>query len=122
MLVEYHLTQQTSEQAYRRWYQDEYFDLFVWQDESEKITSFQLCYDRSGEERVLVWDNERGFEHYQIDDGEFSPCKNMAPVFLSPTSFSRSEVIPQFDRASIMIIPAISQFIMQKLVEYSRRS
>ncbi len=121
MLVEYYLTQQASIQGYRRWFQDDYFDLFVWQDENEEIISFQLCYDRSGEERVLVWDNEKGFEHYQIDDGEATPCKNMAPVFLSPALFSRTEVIPQFIRASMMITPYISQFIMQKLVEYSRR-
>jgi hypothetical protein len=48
--------------AKRRWFHDEYFDLFVWQANGE-VTLFQLCYGGDASERALVWDKERGFFH-----------------------------------------------------------
>ena len=48
--------------AKRRWFHDEYFDLFVWQADGE-VTLFQLCYGGDASERALVWDKSRGFFH-----------------------------------------------------------
>jgi len=48
--------------AKRRWFHDEYFDLFVWQANGE-VTLFQLCYGPDASERALVWDKARGFFH-----------------------------------------------------------
>jgi hypothetical protein len=48
--------------ARRRWFHDEYFDLFVWQAEGE-VTLFQLCYGVDSSERALVWDKARGLFH-----------------------------------------------------------
>src|SRR5687767_8308064 len=48
--------------AKRRWFHDDYFDLFVWQADGE-VTLFQLCYGADSTERALVWDRERGFFH-----------------------------------------------------------
>src|SRR5688572_33173003 len=48
--------------ARRRWFHDDYFDLFVWQAEG-KLTLFQLCYGMDSKERALVWDQQRGFFH-----------------------------------------------------------
>ncbi|HEV3009880.1 MAG TPA: hypothetical protein VGX52_12670 [Burkholderiales bacterium] len=48
--------------AKRRWFHDEYFDLFVWQAQGE-VTLFQLCYGGDASERALVWDRARGFFH-----------------------------------------------------------
>ena len=39
----------------RRWFHDDYFDLFVWQDERGALARFELCYGSGGEERALVW-------------------------------------------------------------------
>ena len=48
--------------AKRRWFHDEYFDLFIWQANGE-VTLFQLCYGADASERALVWDKQRGFFH-----------------------------------------------------------
>lgn len=47
----------------RRWFHDEYFDLFVWQDSADEIESFQLCYGINTSERALEWRKNRGFFH-----------------------------------------------------------
>jgi hypothetical protein len=49
--------------AQRRWFHDDYFDLFVWQVPSGEVTSFQLCYGINSSERALVWQQQRGFFH-----------------------------------------------------------
>ena len=46
----------------RRWFHDDYFDLFVWQTGGE-VTLFQLCYGGHSSERALVWDRKRGLFH-----------------------------------------------------------
>ena len=48
--------------AKRRWFHDDYFDLFVWESDGE-VTLFQLCYGPDASERALVWDKQRGFFH-----------------------------------------------------------
>ena len=47
----------------RRWFHDEYFDLFVWQNGANEIESFQLCYGIDSSERALEWRKNRGFFH-----------------------------------------------------------
>ena len=118
MLTELRLTQRDHWTHRKRWFQDDYFDLFVWQDKHNGIVGFQLCYDRLGRERVISWDEEQGFGHFQIDDGEDSPHKNMTPVFSNDAKFSYDDVIPPFARASQHIEEAISDFVLEKLIQY----
>ena len=40
---------------HRRWFHDEYFDLFVWQDAGGAVARFELCYGAGASERALVW-------------------------------------------------------------------
>jgi len=50
-------------QARRRWFHDDYFDLFVWQDQGGEVTLFELCYGTDSSGRALVWHKGRGFFH-----------------------------------------------------------
>jgi hypothetical protein len=54
----------------RRWFHDDYFDLFVWENETGDVTRFELCYGSDSAERALVWRRGAGFFH----DGE-QPAK-----------------------------------------------
>jgi hypothetical protein len=47
----------------RRWFHDDYFDLFVWQGPSGEILRFQLCYGTSSSGLALVWDKQHGYFH-----------------------------------------------------------
>ncbi|OQW91002.1 MAG: hypothetical protein BWK79_18070 [Beggiatoa sp. IS2] len=119
MMKELYLTQQELPH-HKRWFQDNYFDLFIWQDKQGNIVNFQLCYDRLGKERVIQWDSERGFGHHSVDDGESAPNKNMTPVFIGQEIFFYQEIVPHFKQRSQKLEPVISQFILQKLTEYSK--
>jgi hypothetical protein len=50
-------------QLQRRWFHDEYFDLFVWQAPGGAVARFDLCYGAGASERALVWLGEGRFFH-----------------------------------------------------------
>lgn len=59
------------QRLHRRWFHDEYFDLFVWQDDAGVVARFELCYGAGGSERALVWlGGERLFHDGTPGDAE----------------------------------------------------
>jgi hypothetical protein len=86
--------------AQRRWFHDEYFDLFVWQAEGQ-VTLFQLCYGVDSSDRALVWDRKRGFFH----DGPPAP----------------DEVVARFDDAATALPEDIRSEIREKIHEFAGR-
>jgi hypothetical protein len=86
--------------AKRRWFHDEFFDLFVWQSGGE-VTLFQLCYGADAVERAVVWDKARGFFH----DG---PAGSQ-------------DVITRFEDAAAHLPEDIRSDIRQKMHEYAGR-
>ena len=86
--------------AKRRWFHDEYFDLFVWEADGE-VTLFQLCYGEDSTGRALVWDRERGF----FQDGP-------------PAS---RDDIARFEDAATLLPPEIRTDIREKVHEFAGR-
>ncbi len=86
--------------ARRRWFHDEYFDLFVWEAGGE-VTLFQLCYGQDSSERALVWDKARGLFH----DGPAS-----VPDFAS-----------RFEDAAAELPDHIKREVREKVHEYAGR-
>ena len=121
MLREITPVRQDSSTVTRRWFQDDYFDLFVWIDIENRPTRFQLCYDRQHEERALVWDGANGFLHQRVDSGETTPMRNDAPMFVSDEKFQAALVIDQFDRRAVSIPDALRREISDKLLQAADR-
>jgi hypothetical protein len=55
--------------ARRRWFHDDYFDLFVWETAEGELSVFQLCYGIDSSERAIVWHRSGGFFHDGIAAG-----------------------------------------------------
>ena len=53
--------------AKRRWFHDDFFDLFVWQTAGGELVRFQLCYGIHSSERALVWHHQGGFFHDGVE-------------------------------------------------------
>ena len=49
--------------AKRRWFHDEYFDLFVWQAFNGDVLHFELCYGIHASEQAVIWHRQTGFFH-----------------------------------------------------------
>ena len=99
----------------RHWFQDEYFDLFVWTEPSGAVVSFQLCYDRSRHERVLAWNWTEGLTHRRVDDGEQTPVKNRSPIMATDARGSIDGVAAEFDRRGMELDARMRDFIRQRI-------
>lgn len=101
----------------RLWFQDEFFDLFVWADPTGKVLAFQLCYDRLRRERVLAWNEKSGFIHRRVDDGEQTPLKNRAPILVADGAFPAAKVAAEFERRNTALENSLQDFIRVKIRE-----
>ena len=104
----------------RIWFQDEFFDLFVWTDASGTIVAFQLCYDRLNGERVLAWNQLSGFSHRAVDDGENTPLKNMSPIMVTDGHFAAERIRAEFEQRSNELDVRLHDFICGKIHEAGR--
>jgi hypothetical protein len=86
--------------ARKRWFHDDYFDLFVWETGGE-VTLFQLCYGVDSKERALVWDKGRGLFH----DGPPAP----------------GDFVARFEDAAAGLPDNIKREVREKLHEFAGR-
>lgn len=121
MLSEITAVRQDGPDRKRLWFQDEFFDLFVWTDPAGKVLAFQLCYDRLKRERVLAWNEKGGFAHRRIDDGEQTPLKNRAPILVADGAFPAAKVGAEFERRNTALESGLRDFIRVKIREAGSR-
>lgn len=121
MLQEIRGVRQDSAYRERHWFQDDYFDLFVWTDKSGTVVAFQLCYDRLRHERVFGWSEEGGFVHRRVDDGEQTPVKNMAPILVADGRFAAADLRAEFDVRGSGMDAGVRAFIRRKIDEAASR-
>jgi len=94
---------QEKPQTRRRWFHDDYFDLFVSQSNDGKLDGFQLCYGLDSTERAVVWDRERGYFH----DG---------------TDLLRAEDIAgRFDAVARALPGDVARAVIKRLQEFAAR-
>jgi len=101
----------------RRWISDDYFDLIVWYAEDGSTYGFQLCYDKSGDERAVTWTRERTLTHSIVDPGEDKPTANRTPMLRRGGAFDRERVLAEFLERSSELDPAIRELVLTKLEE-----
>ena len=101
----------------RHWFHDDFFDLFVWTAPGGAILGFQLCYDRSNQERVLEWHAASGFSHRGVDDGEKTPIKNMTPILVTDDRFHAARIATEFGQRGKTLDAPLHNFIRRKIAE-----
>ena len=104
----------------RRWYQDEFFDLYTWHAADGALASFQLCYDVRGRERALTWHHEHGFSHTRVDAGEGGKRGRMTPILTGGGRFPHRLVRDRFAREAASLDAPTREFIIAKMREYGR--
>lgn len=115
MLRELKNMRQVEGEPRRRWFSDEYFDLIVWLDESNTITSFQLCYDKEERPRALTW-HVTGYLHHGISDGEDHLGKpKSTPILFPDGAFDKAPIADAFVSAAASIDGKVSAFVLEKI-------
>jgi hypothetical protein len=122
MLREIRGIEQRKLQHTRRWFQDDYFDLYVWQDHAGEVLRFQLCYERvSRHERALEWQRERGFQHLAVRQRySGSPGRDQSGDMTLDGVMPYVALKDRFAAAARSLPPEMLRFIDEKLTEYAR--
>src|SRR5215813_9799779 len=120
MLREILIVAQANPSLKRRWFESDYFDLFVWQDLDGAFVRFQLCYDVELNERALVWSGSEGFYHDGVDhgDGGSGGSHGQAPIFVRDGKFDSGTVVPRFERESGEMPADVRDFVLAKMREH----
>ena len=93
----------------RRWFHDDYFDLFVWQTEKGEVALFQLCYGKETDERALVWHREAGLFHDGRDPAESARSKKGATA---------DPITDRFEAAAEGLPKAIRRTVSARIKDY----
>ena len=99
----------------RRWFHDEYFDLFVLQSGGE-LAAFQLCYGIDSNERALVWSRDRGFFH---DGGPSGTGEFIGAGIVPGDSLDSDPIIARFEQAAGGLPETLRVALKARLHEYA---
>ena len=130
MFREITVSKQADDGPKRRWYQSDYFDLFVfYYRHSERadvkadreFVGMQLCYDIRRKQRTLEWKKAGGFSHFIVNKGSDTMADHgsSASLLQQGGAFDANTVVDRFVRDSSTLPAIIRQFVLQKLSEYA---
>jgi hypothetical protein len=119
MLREIESVRQEEPGLTRRWFRDDYFDLYLWEGGAGEVRAFQLCYDRSQRERSLRWSPKTGFLHEGVDRPEAKPGRAMSAILVIDGQLPVAAVSRRLLHASQELPSPLRQFIFEKLGEYA---
>ena len=100
----------------RRWFHNDYFDLFVTQDAEGQLTGFELCYGGHASERALVWEERTGYFHDGVESGE-GPLLGAG---LTPGGdVSADPIVARLESAAAELPETIRMGLQTRLREYA---
>ena len=109
------IVEQTDPALQRRWFENDYFDLFTWQDSTGVVVKFELYYDVERDERALVWSRGVGTYHDGVDHGDSLGGYPQAPILVSGGKFDSGSVVPRFERDSASLPPELRDVVLAKM-------
>ena len=99
----------------RRWFHDDYFDLFA-RETGGELAAFELCYGIGSDERALAWIRGRGFFH----DGGIPNSEDFIGARLAPgDALGADPIIARFERAAVEVPEALRLALEARLREYA---
>jgi hypothetical protein len=127
MLREIRNVRQADPLLTRRWFQSDYFDLFIWSGKEgtaeSAVVMVQLCYDLRRNERAITWKRDIGFFHDGVDDGEGSGPHgtggNATPILVANGPYDAEQVNRRFLRESAEMPIELRKLVIARLHEYS---
>jgi len=108
-----------NENERRRVFSDEYFDLYIWLEDDDSVSGFQLCYGKNSGERALTWRRSSGYTHLRVDDGEDTDGGyKRKPMLVSDGMFDWNTVLAKFRHASEGLPRGYRDLVLDRIKEY----
>jgi len=113
---------QKEDGVFRRWFQDDFFDLIVWyRNDDLSVKGFQLCYDDTEDRYAITWHKEYGFSHDMIDESRFKGSIPGSPVLVADGEIDFKKIIVEFRKRSHTIDTTVVELVIKTLNTYSRQ-
>ncbi|HLL71265.1 MAG TPA: hypothetical protein VK363_07520 [Pyrinomonadaceae bacterium] len=120
MLREIGYIKQSPGQLFRRWFNDELLDLFVWQEEGGRITGFQLCFDKDTDERALSYSEAAGYSLHNVYTEE-SSLDMGSPVLGRGSELPFPHLLALLNERGAGIDSRVLRYVREKLEAYAAR-
>ena len=101
----------------RRWFHDDYFDLFVRQTDGA-LSAFELCYGIQSNEQALAWIRGQGYFH----DGGTPGGEFIGAGLASGDPLIADPIIARFERAAGELPEALRRELEAHLSEYAQQN
>ncbi len=112
---------QISGEGFRRWFTDDFFDLYIWyQDNKKDITGFQLAYGEVERDHALTWTVNHGFSHDGVDDGNITGSYKRSPILIANGMFDPDSLIHMFEEHQGDLDKKLFSFIKTKIKGYRK--
>ncbi len=102
----------------KRWFESDYFDLFLWSHEGE-VVHLQLCYGKPMLERAVSWREGYGYFHDGVLPGRDRGGAAWSALLQSGGSFDFAKVNARFLRESRGLDIAMRKFVLAKLHHFA---
>ena len=100
----------------KRWFTSAYFDLFVRYGPDHQIDSYELCYNKTIDEKVVSFSGSSGISHHTVDDGEQDPLRpKRAPIYLPDDRCDHRLLCTRFIQESKAIDQQVVNFVVDTL-------
>lgn len=115
MLREVTHVRQNEPEVTKRWFESEFFDLYLWQRDG-RIVHMQLCYNRfRPNESAISWKEGAGLFHDGVDGAR----RMQSPLLSGGGSFDAERVNARFLRESADLPIEIRKFVLAKLHQFA---
>ncbi len=115
----------------RRWYQSDYFDLFIFYfrhgaradaGADREFVGIQLCYDIRRNQRTFEWKKDVGYSHHRVNKGgdTMSDHGSSASLLEQGGEFDATAVLGRFMREAEGLPPIVRDLVLEKFTEYGR--
>jgi hypothetical protein len=109
--------QQTPGEPHKRWFQSDYFDLFIWTEPDGQLWGFRLCYDRCYDERALTWRRATGLvSHHLVQQGDGGWGFSGTPMLRPIQRPIPAELLPRFNREGTTLPDDFRELVRSILV------
>lgn len=120
MLREIQHVKQERKRDKRRWFTDDYWDLYVWVRKDGSYSGFQLCYGKTDRQRALTWMDESGPIHTGVSEASHgrTGAGNMeASILVADGTFDVRGIAQLFWKESREIDSDIRLYVIVKIKE-----
>ncbi len=131
MFREITISKQAEDGPKRRWYQSDYFDLYIFyirhsermdKHADREFVGMQLCYDIRRNQRTLEWKKSGGFSPHAVKKGgdTMSDHGSSAALLQKGGTFDAQKVIDRFMQDSGSLPGQVKTFVLKTLAEYAK--